>query len=819
MKMSNVKKSLSSFLHGSRGFSLAEIMVAAGMLGVISVGVMQMMSNMQKGQKSIAINTEKESILYNVRMALRDKLACERTFANVSVGGVAPQNGTIVGNVAGAAAVNIPRIFSGGTVARVIATTLPNGDPNMPGTTEDNLYGKGTQGRILLETMQIVEFGAPYPGDNNRNWFKIRLTFLKGGEITTGGAVADKSSFGGARTAQDFDVQYVVTASPAAAPSTPNIGECFVEEAQYVDAACSSLGGTVNPSGECTNIVIRKQPSGPSPTYPELAIMNLGDMQVTRGLVVGDGTNDNTVLNYLTPIVMNGLPGGVGIGENSTGEGNLDIAHNISAGSNVNSSTMSGGAGSGNAAFGGSLAVGTGAMKGGTGHVRFTGDLSGAGSGLFGQLVTAENFVSILDSSGSGGQNLRVGDDTFFTDIDVANSIGIYGIQNPDRMHLQIGSGGGQKITGRSGSIGINKTNPNLASFGVTDLQLDVNGSIHWGSSISVLSSDQGGSLELGGVPAQTPYIDFKNDTLIDYDARIILGNGTEGKGDGYVGSANDGLSIQGAYLYVPESAGWGGGGLAGASHRVATRKYIENLLAANIDDTKWSNMMQDISEAVTGLALDESNMLEAIAQYVCDSIRHQPGAGVDSGTNFGTTGANTAWVAGGAYCNFTDWYDKVPTVSCGADEFMYYNNSGAGGCRKLPTITNATTVTIVSGNNWVFRLCTQVLSQADGDLKCARKRLFSTQLSGSSCCTGTSCCGANSTLYVCSAGWTDVTGEQQTCNVASGNMGTALIDTVIGQYKQVFNYSGGVYCVNPAHFLRVKWRDCVEQADAFYNE
>ena len=729
MKMSNVKKSLCLFLRGSRGFSLAEIMVAAGMLGIISVGVMQMMTNMQKGQKSIAITSEREIVLYNVRMALRDKLACERTFANVTVAPL-PQNGVIAGNVGGAAAVNIPRIFSGGTVARVIATTLANGDPGIPGTTEDNIYGRGTQGRILLETMQIVEFGAPYPGDNNRNWFKLRLTFLKGGEISTGGAVVDKSSFGGARTSQDFDVQYVVTAAPAAGPSTPNIGECFVEEAQYIDAACTSLGGTVNPSGDCTNLVIRHSPSGPGPVYPLLAIMNLGDVQVTRGLVVGDGTNNNTVGTYLTPTVMVGTLGGIGVGENSTGEGNLDVRNRLSVGSTYTGTAMTGGvAAGGNLALEGSLGIGTQTLKAGAGHINFTGDLSGAGSGYFGQRITGNNFVDILDGGKvAGGLFLKVGDDSFLTDVDVANTLGIYGATSTDRVTLQLGSTAGQGITGRSGVIGIDRTNPAFDAGGSnstgagaqTDVKLDVNGSIHWGGTYSVLSSDQGGSIELGRNGAYTPYIDFKNNN-IDYDARIILATGTAGKGDAEVVTNSDALSIQGGYLFAPEGAAWGGGGPNGTSYRVATRKFIENLLAANIDDTKWSNMMQDISEAVTGLALDEGNILEAIADFVCRSIRVT--RGLASG------GAGIAVWNGSTTCTFSDYWDDIQNRTCPTGEYIYSISPGTTTCIQWPVSPEAVPVMAIGSSggidyrNWKY--CAHMTTGGSGAPTCVIMYIF----------------------------------------------------------------------------------------------
>ncbi|ATH09170.1 hypothetical protein BIY24_14820 [Halobacteriovorax marinus] len=60
----------------SKGFTLAEIMVATGMLAVISLGVMQLMSNMNRGQKEFEQNAEIRSILNNIEVSLQDTNTC-----------------------------------------------------------------------------------------------------------------------------------------------------------------------------------------------------------------------------------------------------------------------------------------------------------------------------------------------------------------------------------------------------------------------------------------------------------------------------------------------------------------------------------------------------------------------------------------------------------------------------------------------------------------------------------------------------------------------------------------------------------------------
>lgn len=90
-----------------------------------------------------------------------------------------------------------------------------------------------------------------------------------------------------------------------------------------------------------------------------------------------------------------------------------------------------------------------------TNRVRVTaGGLVGIGTTAPGALLHLEDLYV------PGGRNLLVGDQAYFTDIDVNNALGIYGNQNTDRLYMQMGSGGGW-ISGLGGGIGI----ANFATF------------------------------------------------------------------------------------------------------------------------------------------------------------------------------------------------------------------------------------------------------------------------------------------------------------------------------------------------------------------
>jgi hypothetical protein len=76
--------------------------------------------------------------------------------------------------------------------------------------------------------------------------------------------------------------------------------------------------------------------------------------------------------------------------------------------------------------------------------------------------------LTIADNgSPMGARFLDIGDDVYLTDIDLANTLGIYGIQDITRSRLKLGSTGGI-ISGYNNNIGINRALPAY--------RLDVNG-------------------------------------------------------------------------------------------------------------------------------------------------------------------------------------------------------------------------------------------------------------------------------------------------------------------------------------------------------
>ena len=82
------------------------------------------------------------------------------------------------------------------------------------------------------------------------------------------------------------------------------------------------------------------------------------------------------------------------------------------------------------------------------------------GGGNVGIGTTAPGaLLHVADLFAAGGRNLQIGDDTFLSDIDLTNTLGLYGIQDSTRGNIRLGSAG-PIISGVGGNVGIGTTAP-----------------------------------------------------------------------------------------------------------------------------------------------------------------------------------------------------------------------------------------------------------------------------------------------------------------------------------------------------------------------
>ena len=72
---------IKTFLKSVSGFSFVEIMVAMGLLGAISVGVMRVMDNANKASKTIEVKDDIIQMERQIADVLNSQNNCEETFS------------------------------------------------------------------------------------------------------------------------------------------------------------------------------------------------------------------------------------------------------------------------------------------------------------------------------------------------------------------------------------------------------------------------------------------------------------------------------------------------------------------------------------------------------------------------------------------------------------------------------------------------------------------------------------------------------------------------------------------------------------------
>jgi hypothetical protein len=121
----------------------------------------------------------------------------------------------------------------------------------------------------------------------------------------------------------------------------------------------------------------------------------------------------------------------------------------------------------------------------GTGNV-------GIGTSTPANKLAVNGTIQAIDNGAAGTPNILIGDDAFLTDLDIANTTGLYGQTNNAVGGLQLGSNAGSLIWGEGGNIGIgsnatpqeklhvagNIRSNSLVGTGVRPVYSDANGTL-----------------------------------------------------------------------------------------------------------------------------------------------------------------------------------------------------------------------------------------------------------------------------------------------------------------------------------------------------
>ena len=244
---------MKNFLRNMSGFSLVELMVAAGLLGGLTLGVVKIMGLMQKGQKTSEIKMEVLELRRKVVTLMTDKIACEATFLGPNL-----KIGDPVNHIKGSSGANIISV--------------------------GNVYGNK---RLKVTSISTTDKGAI--GSTGMREVVLRVDFDN---------LQKNNSFGGKKY---FKTTMTVEATGPTAPIT----RCFDDRENTIKTAramsCEDIGGTWDePTYTCTQFVRKNFPIGAVPPQYDVNNPDFTESVTVKSKLLVSNIDSTTLGNKLT---------------------------------------------------------------------------------------------------------------------------------------------------------------------------------------------------------------------------------------------------------------------------------------------------------------------------------------------------------------------------------------------------------------------------------------------------------------------------------------------------------------------------------------
>lgn len=269
------KLSLRSLFSNEKGVSIIQVLIAASMVSVVSLGVMEAFKQSTKTAKRAAVEQTTNQMLYELESFFRDSKICRATLFNKSPIG---DNGTDISEVIKINGIEDLKSYEGDSadIEPAEVTTynslladinkkkiLLKTDCNITGdatATNPCTLGQGTSGRILIYDMKIRCFekndgGCPPTPKSPTGSSQALLTF----KVVRGATIGKDPT--GSSSSGLFGSKEVMKKIPiiVSMDSNNKISSCVTELKNYYDEACNDLlQGDVDASGDlkCKNIKI-----------------------------------------------------------------------------------------------------------------------------------------------------------------------------------------------------------------------------------------------------------------------------------------------------------------------------------------------------------------------------------------------------------------------------------------------------------------------------------------------------------------------------------------------------------------------------------
>lgn len=305
-------------LKNNHGFTLAEVLIASGLMGVVSLAVMQTMSDTAKVKKGTSQKLEMNQLRQTMVGLFKNPNICRATLFDKSPIGIAGTSLTEIVKIKGIddIPVNIekPTTCPGGDTENIDAcertqylalaaaekrTVLKAGCTGAIAQLAPCIFAFGTEGRIFLKELKILRYeeviDAPdgIRHNNGPNQATIQYTVVKGSGIgKTAITEEDKAR------AQKFSVgrELEITDSfpiNVSVDGNNKIKNCDIEIGGYLENTCTQLGGTIDPADKkCKDLVVESDPLNTLADDHPYAVSSYGDTQVDGHHIITGGFLD-----------------------------------------------------------------------------------------------------------------------------------------------------------------------------------------------------------------------------------------------------------------------------------------------------------------------------------------------------------------------------------------------------------------------------------------------------------------------------------------------------------------------------------------------
>jgi hypothetical protein len=286
-------------IFSKNGFSLVEIMIAAGLLGLVSLGVVSLMKDTDKVQKSTASSSEVDQLVVRMNILLSDPKICKSTFFNLNPTG----NGVAINNIILKEDIDLVKAWKGATKdidsseigeyqSKTIRSKFLSADCTLPNVANCTL-ASGSSGRIWLKQMKILAFEMTHstssdtksPYRNGPNQATFEFTMVKGPAIGKEGDIVEMEKAKG----QLFGQVVITKQIPVVVSldSNKRITDCVTNMSDYAESTCHQINGTLE-NDKCKTPTIMSKSVSSFPAITAIGNMNIeGNEFIAGNVIVG----------------------------------------------------------------------------------------------------------------------------------------------------------------------------------------------------------------------------------------------------------------------------------------------------------------------------------------------------------------------------------------------------------------------------------------------------------------------------------------------------------------------------------------------------